>query len=218
MSVLSYQNELISDIDGDRQKLVVGEYRLISERRAVITTLRVIKLLDTNFEISLNYKRNRDNLAYFDTAVHTTQQVPDMLLNLHAFCRDPCTTPGAAEWVLPAEPRERKHLPDPIVRAENIGTQAVHAPSKKQFVVYNDGKMYNYSSVHSSGVLIDKMSGTYYDYPIGQGGTMGHIQPCESNREDGYLISEIPASFSPGTTCGITNPYYQNHAAGNLGC
>ena len=80
MTVLSYQNELISDIDGDRQKLVVGEDRVISERRAVITTFGVIKLMDTNFKINLKYKGNRDNLAYFDMAIHTSQQVPDMLL------------------------------------------------------------------------------------------------------------------------------------------
>jgi hypothetical protein len=80
ISVLSYQNELISDIDGDRQKLVVGEDRVIAERRAVITTLGVIKLMDTNFAIDLKYKGDRDNLAYFDMAVHTSQQVPDILL------------------------------------------------------------------------------------------------------------------------------------------
>ena len=80
MSVLSYQNELISDIDGDRQKLVIGEDRVISERRAVITTLGVIKIMDINFQIDLKYKGDRDNLAYFDMAIHTSQQVPDMLL------------------------------------------------------------------------------------------------------------------------------------------
>jgi hypothetical protein len=80
ISVLSYQNELISDIDGDRQKLVIGESRIIRERRAVITTFGVIRLMDTNFQIDLKYKGDRDNLAYFDMAVHTSQQVPDVLL------------------------------------------------------------------------------------------------------------------------------------------
>jgi hypothetical protein len=80
MTVLSYQNELISDIDGDRQKLVIGEDRVITQRRAVITTFGVITLMDTNFQINLKYKGNRDNEAYFDMAIHTSQQVPDMLL------------------------------------------------------------------------------------------------------------------------------------------
>ncbi len=81
MTVLSYQNELISDIDGNRQKLVIGEDRIISQRRALITTFGVIKLMDTNFQINLKYKGNRDNLAYFDMSIHTSQQVSDMLLN-----------------------------------------------------------------------------------------------------------------------------------------
>jgi hypothetical protein len=80
IAVLSYQNELISSVDGDRQKLVVGEDRVIAQRRAVITTLGKITLLDTNFQITLKYKGERDNQAYFDMAVHTSQQVPDILL------------------------------------------------------------------------------------------------------------------------------------------
>jgi hypothetical protein len=80
ISVLSYQNELISDIDGDRQKLVYGEDRIISERRAVITTLGYLTLIDTHFQIDLKYKGERDNRAYFDMAVHTSGQVPDILL------------------------------------------------------------------------------------------------------------------------------------------
>ncbi len=78
--VLSAGNEIISDIDGDRQKLLVGEDRIISERRALITTLGAVTLLDTHFKINLKYKGERDNRAYFDMAVHTSQQVPDILL------------------------------------------------------------------------------------------------------------------------------------------
>ncbi len=80
MTVLSFDDELISDIDGDRQKLVDGEDRVITERRAVITTFGVIKLMDTNFQVNLKYKGNRDNLVYFDMSIHTSQQVPEMLL------------------------------------------------------------------------------------------------------------------------------------------
>jgi flagellar basal body-associated protein FliL len=82
ISVLSYQGEIISDIDGDRQKLEVGQERAISERRAKVTTLGVITLMDTNFQINLTYKGDRDNRAYFDLAVHTSKQVPDYLIRL----------------------------------------------------------------------------------------------------------------------------------------
>jgi hypothetical protein len=36
--------------------------------------------MDTNFQINLKYKGERDNRAYFDMAVHTSKQVPDILL------------------------------------------------------------------------------------------------------------------------------------------
>jgi len=79
INILSVQNEVITDIDGDRQKLVVGEQRVIPERRGKITILGVT-LLDTNYVITLTYKGERDNRAYFDMAVQTSKQVPDMLL------------------------------------------------------------------------------------------------------------------------------------------
>jgi hypothetical protein len=103
------------------------------------------------------------------------------------------------------------------VRVQNTGNNAVYAPSAKQFVVFSDGKTYNYSSVHSSDVVIDKVTGTQYDYQIGRGGTVGYLQPGESNKADGYLIYEIPATFSPETTYVVSNLDYQNKAVWKLG-
>ncbi|MEI7433182.1 MAG: hypothetical protein WCJ93_02895 [Methanomicrobiales archaeon] len=80
VSVLSYQGELITDIDGDRQKLINGQTRTIAERRATVNSLGSIRLTDTIFKIDLTYKGDRDNQAYFDMAVHTSKQIPDMLL------------------------------------------------------------------------------------------------------------------------------------------
>ena len=80
INVMWFENELITDIDGAKQKLVVGEERVISERRGVIKALGVIPLMDTNYVINLEYKGERDGRAYFDMAVHTSKQVPDMLL------------------------------------------------------------------------------------------------------------------------------------------
>jgi hypothetical protein len=80
ISVLSYQGDLITDIDGDRQKLLNGQNRVITERRAVVNTLGGIKLVDTNFLINLTYKGDRDNQAYFDMAIRTSKQIPDILL------------------------------------------------------------------------------------------------------------------------------------------
>jgi hypothetical protein len=80
ITVLTYQNELISNIDGDQQKLVEGQDRVIPERRALVTTLGAITLMDTDFQIDLKYKGQRDNLAYFDMVIRTSKQVPDVLL------------------------------------------------------------------------------------------------------------------------------------------
>ena len=80
INMLSFEHELISDIDGTRQKLEAGESRVITERRAVITTLYAITLIDTNFQVNLIYKDNLDNRAYFTMLVQTSKQVPDMLI------------------------------------------------------------------------------------------------------------------------------------------
>jgi hypothetical protein len=103
------------------------------------------------------------------------------------------------------------------VRVVNTGDKAVYAPSAKQFVVFNNGKAYNYSSVHSSDVIIDTVSGTQYDYQIGRGGTVGYVQRGESNAADGYLIYEIPAQFSPNATYVVSNLDNHNQVAWKLG-
>jgi len=103
------------------------------------------------------------------------------------------------------------------VRVMNTGKNAVYAPSAKQFVVSGNGTLFNYSPVHGSDVIIDKIPGTQYDYQIGRGGVVGYIQPGESNAADGYLIYEVPANFSPKVTYVMSNLDYQNQAVWKLG-
>jgi hypothetical protein len=103
------------------------------------------------------------------------------------------------------------------VRVMNTGTNAVYAPSANQFVVSSNGKVYNYSSVKSSDVTIDQVSGSQYDYQIGRGGTVGYVQPGESNAADGYLIYEIPGPFTPATTYVVSNLDYRTKAVWRLG-
>ena len=114
-------------------------------------------------------------------------------------------------------PREGNTFLFIYIRVQNTGKKAVYAPSARQFVVFSDGKAYNYSSVHSSDVVIDKVSGTQYDYQIGEGGTVGYIQPGGSNTADGYLIYELPATFSPDATYVVCNLDYQNSVEWKLG-
>lgn len=77
---LSYQGEIITDVDGVREQMAVGDERTISGRRATITTLGLIPITDTNFQITLKYKGERDNVAYFDLIVMTSRQVPDYVI------------------------------------------------------------------------------------------------------------------------------------------
>ena len=102
------------------------------------------------------------------------------------------------------------------IRVDNTGNKAVYAPSAKQFVVSIDGRMYSYSSVHSSDVTVDTIPGTQYDYQIGRGGEVGYVQPGESNAAEGYLIYEIPAQFSPEKTYVVSNLDYQTQAVWKL--
>jgi len=104
-----------------------------------------------------------------------------------------------------------------FVSVLNTGQHAVYAPSAQQFVVFSDGKTYNYTSVPSSDVIIDQVPGSQYVDQIGPGGTVGYILPGESNKADGYLIYEIPSSFSPDTTYVVSNLDYQTQAVWNLG-
>ena len=115
------------------------------------------------------------------------------------------------------EPREGNTFLFVHLRVTNTGKNAVYAPSAKQFVVNSNGTVYNYSPVQSSDVIIDNVSGTQYDYQIGRGGIVGYVQPGESNRADGYLIYEVPATFSPAMTYVVSNLDYQNQAAWKLG-
>jgi hypothetical protein len=76
---LSYQNEMVADIDGNREKLVIGDERQFAERRARITTLG-FPIIDTNFRITLRYTGARDTRANFDLTVQTQKQVPEFII------------------------------------------------------------------------------------------------------------------------------------------
>jgi hypothetical protein len=115
------------------------------------------------------------------------------------------------------KPQEGKTFLFVYVRVLNPGKNAVYAPTAKQFVVNSNGTLNNYSPVQGSDVIIDKVPGTQYDYQIGRGGVVGYVQPGESNAAEGYLIYEVPATFSPNSTYVVSNLDYQNQAVWKLG-
>jgi hypothetical protein len=103
------------------------------------------------------------------------------------------------------------------VRVIDTGTTAMYVPSPSQVVVVNGGTAYNYTSVRSSGVVIDNVFENQYDYRLGTYGPVGNIQPGDSNKAEGYLIYEVPASISPQDTYVVANLDYQTRAVWRLG-
>jgi len=79
ITVMTYENELVADVDGTKEKLVVGQQRVISPHSARITALG-IPLLDTDFQITLTYLGQTENNANFDLTVKTSKQVPELML------------------------------------------------------------------------------------------------------------------------------------------
>ena len=79
ITVMTYGNELVADVDGTKEKLVVGQQRVISPHSARITALG-IPLLDTDFQITLTYLGQTGNNANFDLTIKTSKQVPEFML------------------------------------------------------------------------------------------------------------------------------------------
>lgn len=102
------------------------------------------------------------------------------------------------------------------VRFACTGDKAVYAPSPQQIAIVADGKAYQYHPVSDSGVVIDGITGTQYDYLVGKGGTGGYVQPGASNVVEGYLIYEIPAGVPPERIFVLANPDYKTNAEWKL--
>jgi hypothetical protein len=77
--VASYDNELFCDVDGTKEKLVVGQERVISPRHARVTVMG-IPIIDTDFQITLTYLGLTGKDANFDMSVRTSTQVPEIVI------------------------------------------------------------------------------------------------------------------------------------------
>lgn len=78
--VTSYNDELIAEVDGTKEKLVVGQQRVINPRHAQVTVAG-IPLIDTDFQITLTYLGSTGTNANFDMTVKTSKQVPEFIIN-----------------------------------------------------------------------------------------------------------------------------------------
>nr|WP_321350414.1 hypothetical protein [uncultured Methanoregula sp.] len=77
--VMSYENEVLTDVDGNKEKLTLGQQRVISPHSARISALG-IPLLDTDFQITLTYLGTNGKNALFDLTLKTSKQIPDLVL------------------------------------------------------------------------------------------------------------------------------------------
>lgn len=68
-----------TSVDGNKEKLTVGQERVISPHFARISALG-IPLIDTDFQITLKYLGASGNNALFDMTVKTSKQVPELIL------------------------------------------------------------------------------------------------------------------------------------------
>ncbi|PKL65714.1 MAG: hypothetical protein CVV32_00495 [Methanomicrobiales archaeon HGW-Methanomicrobiales-3] len=78
--VLTFENEAVTEVDGVKEKLVVGQERVISPRYARVSSLGV-PLMDTDFQITLKYLGTSGNNALFDMTVKTSKQVPELVIS-----------------------------------------------------------------------------------------------------------------------------------------
>ena len=77
--VMTIDNEAITEVDGNKEKLVVGQERVITPRYARISALGV-PLMDTDFQITLKYLGTSADNALFDMTVQTSKQVPEIVI------------------------------------------------------------------------------------------------------------------------------------------
>jgi hypothetical protein len=79
ITVMTYGNEVVADVDGTKEKLVIGQQRVIAPRSARVSALG-IPVLDTDFQITLTYLGQSGNNANFDLTLRTSKQVPETIL------------------------------------------------------------------------------------------------------------------------------------------
>jgi hypothetical protein len=66
-------------VDGNKEKLIAGQERVINPRYAQVTALG-IPLMDTDFQVTLKYLGPQGKNALFDMTVRTSKQVPEMII------------------------------------------------------------------------------------------------------------------------------------------
>jgi hypothetical protein len=80
IAVMAYGDSVTTDVDGNREQLVVGQTRIISPRHAAISILG-IPIYNADFQINLQYLGTSGTSDKFDLTIKTSKQVPSFLLD-----------------------------------------------------------------------------------------------------------------------------------------
>jgi hypothetical protein len=80
IAVLAYNDSVITDVDGNREQLAVGQTRVISPRHATISIFG-IPVYTADFQLTLQYLGSSGSRDNFDLTVATSQKIPSYLLD-----------------------------------------------------------------------------------------------------------------------------------------
>ncbi|QYZ79285.1 hypothetical protein E2N92_07455 [Methanofollis formosanus] len=81
MMALSYGDELILDVNGNREKIVLGQEMEVAEHHASMKIFGVT-LLSTDFKMFMKYRGLVEGKANFSLTVKTSRQIPQFVINL----------------------------------------------------------------------------------------------------------------------------------------
>jgi hypothetical protein len=80
IAVMAYNGSVITDADGNREQLAVGQTRIISPRHATISVFG-LPVYSADFQITLQYLGSSGSRDNFDLTVATSQKIPSFLLD-----------------------------------------------------------------------------------------------------------------------------------------
>ncbi|MGA2104762.1 MAG: hypothetical protein ABSG06_05135 [Methanoregula sp.] len=80
IAVMAYNGSVITDADGNREQLAVGQTRIISPRHATISIFGV-PVYNADFQITLQYLGSTGSKDNFDLIIATSKKLPSFLLD-----------------------------------------------------------------------------------------------------------------------------------------
>ena len=129
------------------------------------------------------YRYGRDDIA-MEVTVHKVKVMDEYEWWSPQWGRYWNTTPKAGNQFLFA-----------FVRLVDRGTARARLPSQSMFVFHGDGNSYIQTIDRDTSLWIKGIDVKQYDFYYDEKG--GYIDPSESNKVEGFLLYEVPATLDP---------------------